>query len=201
MEVNRRKKQPEVSRLAILRAAGEGFAMHGYAGTGIGWIAERAGLTKGAIFHHFEDKRSLAVEWVREELALGLQEGGAERFAGLRSFSEWKQAGLGLLREMDGNHPIARLTLLGSEMSHDEVLSTEIAQVSKMWRDGLARGLEDGQAGGWIHRSIRPADEAVLLASLYSGLSMLVRVGGGAEVMRSAESALGAYLDTLKGDG
>jgi AcrR family transcriptional regulator len=200
MEVSRRKKQPEVSRLAILQAAGEGFALHGYAGTGIGWIAERAGLTKGAIFHHFEDKRVLAVEWVRGELGRGLEE-GVGRFAGLGSFSEWKQAGLGLLRELDGNHPIACLTLLGSEMSHDEVLSAEIAQVAQVWRDGLARGLEDGQAGGWIHRSIRPADEAVLLASLYCGLSMLVRVGGVAEVLRSAESALGAYLDTLRGEG
>lgn len=122
------------------------------------------------------------------------------RFAVVGSFSSWKQACIGILREMDAGHPIAQLTLLGSEWSGDDVLRAEIAAAVDGWRGGVTGVLERGQAEGWVHRSIQPADEAVLLVSQYCGMSLLLRVGDSAGILRSAERALGAYLETLRGD-
>ncbi|HSP43474.1 MAG TPA: helix-turn-helix domain-containing protein, partial [Luteolibacter sp.] len=69
-----RRKQPAVTRRTILEAAGAEFARHGYAGTGLDAIVTRAELTKGALFHHFSDKRAMAVAWIDELLAPSVEE-------------------------------------------------------------------------------------------------------------------------------
>ena len=53
------RRQPEVSRGEILDAALACFTAHGYHETSIDEIADRAGLSKGAIYWHFAGKREL----------------------------------------------------------------------------------------------------------------------------------------------
>ncbi len=47
------------TRGAVLAAARAAFAEHGYASTTLDAIAAAAGVTKGALYHHFADKRAL----------------------------------------------------------------------------------------------------------------------------------------------
>jgi AcrR family transcriptional regulator len=63
----------EQTRTALLAAARELFAERGFADTGREDIAERAGVTRGALYHHFESKAAVAVA-VLEELARELTE-------------------------------------------------------------------------------------------------------------------------------
>jgi AcrR family transcriptional regulator len=56
---------------AFVDAARGLFAEKGYGGVTIGEIVVRTGMTKGALYHHFKDKRSLfraVVEEIEEEL-------------------------------------------------------------------------------------------------------------------------------------
>ncbi len=50
----------EATRRKILTAAMELFDENGYTNTGLGDIIERAQLTKGALYYHFDSKESLA---------------------------------------------------------------------------------------------------------------------------------------------
>jgi AcrR family transcriptional regulator len=59
------------TRRAFLDVAREMFSEKGYAGVTIEEIVVHTGMTKGALYHHFEDKRSLfraVVEEIEEEL-------------------------------------------------------------------------------------------------------------------------------------
>ncbi len=49
----------EATREQLLRVATQLFAERGYAGVGTELIAASAGLTRGALYHHFRDKRGL----------------------------------------------------------------------------------------------------------------------------------------------
>ena len=54
------------TRRALLEAARELFAEQGFAATGRDEIAERAGVTRGALYHHFESKTAVAAAVVAE---------------------------------------------------------------------------------------------------------------------------------------
>ena len=56
---DKRAVRGRATRTAVVAAARELFAERGYAGVGTNEVVERAGVTRGALYHHFEDKRAL----------------------------------------------------------------------------------------------------------------------------------------------
>jgi len=56
----------EVTRQKILDAAMNLFSEVGYAAAGLGEIIERAGMTKGALYHHFDSKEALATAIIEQ---------------------------------------------------------------------------------------------------------------------------------------
>lgn len=56
---SRRDEYSEATRLALLQAAKKLFASQGYHATGIEAVAQAARVTRGALYHHFDDKKAL----------------------------------------------------------------------------------------------------------------------------------------------
>lgn len=56
---NKKVLQSEATRAELIRVASDLFAERGYAGASLEDIAGKVGLTKGALYHHFRDKRAL----------------------------------------------------------------------------------------------------------------------------------------------
>jgi AcrR family transcriptional regulator len=97
MNVNRGEKQLEqrparrtqaersqATRDALIEAARLLFAEHGYAGVGTEEIVRAAGVTRGALYHHFDGKRDLfeaVYERIEVELAQRIATGALERGA------------------------------------------------------------------------------------------------------------------------
>ncbi|MCK0174850.1 MULTISPECIES: ScbR family autoregulator-binding transcription factor [Mycobacteriaceae] len=61
-----RQARAELTRRRIIAAAVELFAERGYPATALGDIVERAGMTKGALYYHFDCKEALAAAIVAE---------------------------------------------------------------------------------------------------------------------------------------
>lgn len=55
----RPRNEAQATRQNILDAATQRFAQEGYAAASLSAIVEDAGITKGALFHHFENKKDL----------------------------------------------------------------------------------------------------------------------------------------------
>jgi len=77
--------QKELNREKIVRAAGEGFKVHGVDGIGIQELMKAAGMTNGGFYNHFPSKEELALEVYRQGFTDSLAALAAIRTAHPRS--------------------------------------------------------------------------------------------------------------------
>lgn len=91
-------KTPVSTRDAILATAAELFVEKGFSGTSMSDLAEKLGLSKAAIYHHFESKETILRDLVKttqvdlEKLVShfeSLSPGNVNRIAVLQTFAEF----------------------------------------------------------------------------------------------------------------
>lgn len=87
MAVGRRAEKMEATRAKLIAAARKAFAEQGYAEASMDELTAAAGLTRGALYHNFGDKRGLlaaVVQQIDSEMAARAQALGA------RESSPWE---------------------------------------------------------------------------------------------------------------
>ena len=133
-----RQVRSEATRRKILDAAIEVFGEVGYAAAGWGAIIERTGMTKGALYHHFDSKESLASDI--------LEEGSDALLSRFRKRMWVVIAGAGEPLARSLHH--RRSAELGQDGSHGEQLASALS------------GLNEAAAGFYADLAAKIAEEA-----------------------------------------
>lgn len=159
--MNVKVQQGEATRAALLAAARELFAEHGYAGVGTEEIVKRAGVTRGALYHHFTDKEDV-LRAVLHELSRELTEASAT--AALQETDQWRQilAATGAFLDACLDPAIQRIMLIDAP----SVLGwDEWREIDTQYGLGLVKAsLEAAMESGLVER--QPIDP---LAHLFVG--------------------------------
>jgi len=197
--MNQRKKQPKITRAALLDAAGEEFSTLGYVGTGLGSVVARAGLTKGALFYHFPDKCGLAQAWIDERLAQAIASLWLSPLENADSLDALKQLCRQRFSELAPGDPTAALSALAAASgAPDHPLGARLEEIFTAWRAAVAGLLERGKSAGGIHRSIKPAAEAAFFVALIAGVGITANSPRSADTRRACLDSLEDYLETLR---
>lgn len=197
--MKQRKKQPIQTRQAILNAAALEFSQQGYAGASLGKIVTSAELTKGALFHHFPDKQSLAAAWITERLGAGILQLWVAPLNTVDSLDALMNLCQIRCKDLAPSDATSALVSIAAELGHrDERLGTALEHVFHEWRSAFAGVLERGKLAGWIHPSIKPETEAILFVSAFSGFTVTVKTSRTHDTRTVFITALEAYLETLR---
>jgi AcrR family transcriptional regulator len=191
----RQEERSEATRTRLIEVARELFSERGYAAVGTEEIVRRAEVTRGALYHHFEDKRDLfrAVhEQIESELAETI---GAQLAEGGDDPLEVMRIGVRTFLDACTEPEIARIALLEAPA----VLGwQEWREIDERYGLGLIiAGLRMGMDAGRLRREpVRPLAHLMLAAMGEAGM-VIANAADPTAARRDIEPALIGLLDGL----
>ena len=192
---SRREKNARATRGALLAAARERFGKRGYAATGIEEIAARAGVTTGALYHHFGSKRGL-FRAVAEALEAELMQRAIE--IGSRHTDPWQGLEAAMQATLDASlaRDVRQIVLLDAP----NVLSAATwREIEDHYSLGLLRTAIGGMMSAGILAPGSPELVARTLVSVIGELAVsIANAEDPAAARRDAEALLGRILSALR---
>ncbi len=195
--MSRQAGRSDATRAKLVQAARGLFAKRGYAAVGTEEIVRRARVTRGALYHHFEDKRDL-FRAVHEQLEGELTERIGAQLAGAGGEDPIEALRMAARTFLDActEPEIARVTLLEAP----SVLGwEEWRRIDEQYGLGLAMaGLTMGMEAGRLRRQpVRPLAHLLLAAMGEAGM-VLANADDPEAARAEVEPALLGLLEGLE---
>src|ERR1700723_138725 len=160
-----RLRDSERTRERLLQAASREIYRSGFQSASLETILALAGVTKGALYHHFDSKEALGHAVVDEIISPDV------RGKWVRSLQKGKDpidALIGAVQSIPVGPADVRggcqLNNLAQEMSPlDAGFRKRLAIIFGDWREAVASTLREGQTLGSVRRDVEPVDAAGLL--------------------------------------
>jgi len=184
----------------LLQAAFEEVYKSGFQSADLDAVLEKAGVTKGALYYHFENKEALGYAVVEEIITAITRE---KWLIPLQHADNTIDALAGIVRSTSVKSEHVRggcpLNNLAQEMSPlDEGFRKRLAKVFSDWLDGVASALRDGQKRGQVRPDIDAHETATFFIAAYEGYISLAKNSQDAQVLRSGQKRLVRYLESLR---
>jgi TetR/AcrR family transcriptional regulator, transcriptional repressor for nem operon len=192
-------RDPERTRRRLLEAGFREVYERGYQSADLDAVLERAGVTKGALYYHFENKEALGhaiieeviAEMTRQKWLMPLQSGNPIDTL-IRIIHETSAE----ISEMRGGCPFNNLA---QEMSSlDEGFRKRLAKILGDWRESLADAFRRGQAERSVRKDIEVEEEATFMIALYEGYISLAKNSQDPRLLKSGKRRMIGYLDSLR---
>ena len=199
----RRTRAPEATRQKLLTAAFEEIYRRGFQAASLETILAQAGVTKGALYHHFPTKAALGLAVV-DEVVTGLL---LERWLGVLQAQPGDPvtALQGMLRHRAANLTAGEIELgcplnnLAQEMSPlDEQFRRSVNATFETWREGFAEALARGQVEGSVRRDVDAKQVATFIVAAVEGSYGLAKSAQSGPMVRANLELLGVFLESLR---
>lgn len=175
------RDRSDATRAALTAAARTLFVAKGYAETSTPEIAAAAGVTRGALYHHFHDKRDLfraVVDHEARAVAAAIETAGADS-SGSAAMLAGSEAYLDAMT-VPGR---TRLLLIDGPavLGAAEIDDLDSANAARTLREGLAAAAAESGATALPLQAL-----AVLLSAAFDRAAMAIEAGGDPAAFRSA---------------
>ena len=193
-------RDPERTRKRLLKAAFQEIHLSGFRSADMDAILAQAGVTKGALYYHFDSKEALGYAVVDEVIADITRD---KWLHPLRSPTNPVDTLVAIVQSTSVKpQDLQRgcpLNNLAQEMSPiDEGFRRRTARLFKHWHDAIAIALRTGQKHGAVRSNVDPDEAATFLIAAYEGYFSLAKNSQDAQVLRSGLRSLIGYLEGLR---
>jgi AcrR family transcriptional regulator len=194
---SRQTDRSAATRARLLAAARELFAARPYADVGTEEIVRRAEVTRGALYHHFADKRDL-FRAVHEQLEEELVESIGARLADAAASDPLEGLRVGVRTFLDActEPSFARITLVDAPavLGWEEWRRIDEEHALRLVLAGLTAAMD---AGALRRQPVRPLAQLMLATMGEAGL-VVANSSDPATTRREIEGALLAWIDGLR---
>lgn len=170
----------ERTRAALIATARQFFIEKGYADTSTPEIVAAAEITRGALYHHFADKRALFRAVVEEEardIARGIEDVTADASTPRDAL---RQGGLAYLQSMTVAGRSRLMLIEGpAVLGLEELHAIDDRHAARTLEDGLAAAMPNANPAA-------TAALASLLSAAFDRTALVIAGGANAEVMTAA---------------
>jgi TetR/AcrR family transcriptional repressor of nem operon len=185
-----RTNDPAGTRRRVLDVAARSFQAVGYGGASVQDLVREAGVTGGALHHHFPTKKHLGLAVIAERVGPEVAATWAETVRAAPSGAEGiLRVVRGVIDELDGKGAVSGCPLgnLALELSlADDDFRAAIAHEYAAWRDALAQRLrEDAAQGQAAFAADDPDGFAEVVVSLVSGALSIAKAEQGTGALKS----------------
>jgi TetR/AcrR family transcriptional regulator, transcriptional repressor for nem operon len=200
MNISIPRKNPARTRERLLAAAFSEIYTTGYQGSDLNSILGRAGVTKGALYHHFGSKEALGHAVVDQFVAKITSD---KWLAPLDDIDDPIDALIDIVEgtsfsdeAVAGGCP---LNNLAQEMSPlDDGFRQRLNKLFSEWIGGVADALRLGQANGKVRRDIDARESAMFMVAAYEGFISLAKTAQDPALLRSGVRQVVVYLNSLR---
>ena len=193
-------RNPESTRELLLQAAFQEIYRSGFRSADLDAILAVAGVTKGALYYHFDNKEALGYAVVDEVIASNLHQKWVQPLRNAKNPID------GLIRivksESVKREDVRRgcpLLNLSQEMSGlDEGFRRRTARVFKSWHDAMTEALREGQKRGIVRKDINANETATFLIAAYEGYVVLGKNSQDPRTMKSGQRRMTGQIESLR---
>jgi AcrR family transcriptional regulator len=192
-----RTNDPAGVRKRVLDATADAFQSRGYCSTSTHDIVREAGVTGGALHHHFPTKKALGLAVIHERVAEAVAKSWMEPIRSANTAAEGIQAAFaGIASALDGNKTILGCPLnnLALELSlADSEFRYSIEAIYKSWRDAIAQRVR-ADIGNGVLDDVDPEDFATFVIASYSGAIAQAKARQNTEPLKTCAQHLALYM-------
>jgi TetR/AcrR family transcriptional repressor of nem operon len=193
-------RDPERTRKRLLQAAFQEIHRSGFRSADVDAILAKAGVTKGALYYHFDSKEALGYAVVDEVIASNLHQKWVQP---LRNAENPIDVLVRIVQsESLKREDVQRgcpLLNLSQEMSGlDEGFRRRTAKLYKDWHDSMAEALRKGQKRRVVRSDINANETATFLIAAWEGYVVLGKNSQDPLTMQSGQRRVSGQLESLR---
>lgn len=197
-----RRRNPEQTRDRLLQAAFREVFRRGFQSAGIDAILASTNVTRGALYHHFENKEALGYAIIEEIVARLTHERWLlplERGADMNPIDTLIDVVQALPRRTRDVKRGCPLVNLAQEMSLlDEQFRMRLETIFQAWQRGIAVSLRRGQSEGTVRGDLVPEEAASFLVALVEGYEVLAKNAQDPRVWGMGIRNIAGWLHSLR---
>jgi TetR/AcrR family transcriptional repressor of nem operon len=193
-------RDSERTRALLLQAAFEEMYRSGYRSADLDAILSAAGVTKGALYYHFDNKEALGYAVVDEVMTRDLHakwvqplENAADPLGALVRIVQSES-----LKQEDVERGCPLLNLSQEMSGIDEGFRKRTAKLFKDWHDAVAEALRQGQKRKMVRNDINASETATFLIATYEGYVVLGKNSQDPRMMQSGQKRVSGHLESLR---
>lgn len=195
-----KSRDPERTRTLLLQAAFREIYRSGFRGADLDAILSAAGVTKGALYYHFENKEALGYAVVDEVMSPDLQQKWVRPLRNAKNpidvLVRIIQSESLKREDVEQGCPLLNLS---QEMSGlDEGFRKRTAKLFQDWHDAMADALREGQKRKIVRSEIDADETATFLIAMWEGYVVLGKSSQDPRTKQTGQRRVSGQIEALR---